>query len=155
MTLVAYAALEDAFFARHGMHLLAGNVRPLFPTLSDERLISLLTTSRALWTETADPTLMERAVVFLLMRGWICPTLKRVGRNILKLSSTNILRGADVLRCICIFTLGKRLFEFGRSKGSTGLCLMLAGHPCMSCAFAFVSGCQAGRPLHFYFAEVV
>jgi len=70
----------------------------LIPTLEPARLVSLLVSSRALKTETADATLVERSIVFLLMGGWMNPALRRVGESVLYAAANRIAREADVLR---------------------------------------------------------
>ena len=100
MTFVPYRSLEDRYYAKFQRPFLIEGSSVLVPTLEPARLVSLLVSSRALKTDSADSTLVERAIVFLLMGGWMHPTLRRVGENVLYASSTKIARDADVLHSI-------------------------------------------------------
>ena len=100
MTFVPYRSLEDRYYAKFQRPFLIEGSSVLVPTLEPARLVSLLVSSRALKTDSADSTLVERAIVFLLMGGWMHPTLRRVGENVLYASSNKIARDADVLHSI-------------------------------------------------------
>lgn len=100
MTLIPYQALEDRFHAKHGRPLLVDGARALIPTLEHPRLVSLLVSSRALRSESAEPTLLERSVVYLLMGGWMDPMLRKVGESVLYTTANRLGKEADILRSI-------------------------------------------------------
>ena len=100
LTMRPHQALEKAYFVKHGVHLIICGVRPLVPTLSESRLCSLLTTSRALKSEEVTSTLHQRAAIFLLLGGWINPRLRKVGINLIYTSSSGIGARSDILSAI-------------------------------------------------------
>ena len=59
MTMTPCYDLETRFFEEHGHALAIDGMRILVPTLSRERLVSLLVSSRALHTETVEATVRE------------------------------------------------------------------------------------------------
>ena len=97
MTMRHFSRLETAYFKQHKQRLLVDGIRPAVPSLSNERLISLLTVSRSIHTEAAETTLLQRSVIFLLMGGFLDPAMTTVGLNVLYVSANRVPEDADVL----------------------------------------------------------
>ena len=69
----AFTELEVAFIKKHKAFPTCSKTgaRLLFPTLEAMRLMSVLTTSRSTRTETAEPTRLQRTIIFLMMGGFL------------------------------------------------------------------------------------